>query len=129
MGEFVIGAGEADLESFNLAEPSIADGFGDAGLQVVADLLQPRPLRRAWLRFYSPRSDSLSTARRGLATLLSVASLRVRFCQSTYSIGTLVYPGTVVGMRSSCALADWTRVCRRVVSIEVIASFSLPSAR
>ena len=48
LSEFVVGAGEAGLQSFNLAEQSFADGFGDAGLQVVADFLQPRPLRGAW---------------------------------------------------------------------------------
>ena len=34
------GAGEADLESFDLAEPAFAFGFGDAGGEVVADLDQ-----------------------------------------------------------------------------------------
>src|SRR6266480_423822 len=38
LGEFVFGAGEADLESFGLAEPAFAVGFGDAGGEVVADL-------------------------------------------------------------------------------------------
>ncbi|BCB84877.1 hypothetical protein [Phytohabitans suffuscus] len=41
MGEFVFGAGEADLESFDLTEPSFAFGFGDSGLQVVADFDEP----------------------------------------------------------------------------------------
>jgi hypothetical protein len=38
LGEFVLGAGEADLESFGFAEPAFAVGFGDAGDEVVADL-------------------------------------------------------------------------------------------
>ena len=38
LGEFVLGAGEADLQSFGLAEPALAFGFGDAGGEVVADL-------------------------------------------------------------------------------------------
>jgi hypothetical protein len=38
LGEFVLGAGEADLQSFDLAEPALAFGFGDAGGEVVADL-------------------------------------------------------------------------------------------
>jgi hypothetical protein len=44
LGEFVLGAGEADLESFGLAEPSFAVGFGDAGGEVVADLSDAVPL-------------------------------------------------------------------------------------
>lgn len=36
-----MGAGEADAESFDLAEPAFAFGLGDAGEQVVADLFQP----------------------------------------------------------------------------------------
>src|SRR6266568_3567277 len=38
LGEFVFGAGEADLESFGFAGPAFAVGFGDAGGEVVADL-------------------------------------------------------------------------------------------
>ena len=37
LGEFVVGPGEADLESFDFAEPAFAFGVGDAGDQVVAD--------------------------------------------------------------------------------------------
>jgi len=37
LGEFVVGAGEADLESFGFAEPAFAVGFCDAGGEVVAD--------------------------------------------------------------------------------------------
>jgi hypothetical protein len=44
LGELVFGAGEADFESFDLAEPALAFGFGDAGVQVVADLFQPASL-------------------------------------------------------------------------------------
>jgi hypothetical protein len=46
LGEFVVGAGEADLESFDLAEPAFAFGFGDAGREVVADLGDAGPLGR-----------------------------------------------------------------------------------
>jgi len=46
LGELVLGAGEADPESFDLAEPAFLFGFGDAGVEVVADLDQPRPLFR-----------------------------------------------------------------------------------
>ncbi|MEV6849891.1 hypothetical protein [Actinoplanes sp. NPDC051411] len=39
--EFVLSAGQAHLKTLDLAEPSFADSFGNAGLQVVAYLLQP----------------------------------------------------------------------------------------
>jgi putative transposase len=38
LGEFVFGPGKADLESLDLAEPSLAVRFGDAGCEVVAYL-------------------------------------------------------------------------------------------
>ena len=41
LGEFVVGAVEADLESFDVAEPALALCFGDAGGEVVADLDEP----------------------------------------------------------------------------------------
>jgi hypothetical protein len=44
LGEFVFGAGEADLESFGFAEPAFAVGFGDAGGEVVTDLGDAGPL-------------------------------------------------------------------------------------
>ncbi len=34
------GGGEADAESFGFADPALALSFGDAGVEVVADLLQ-----------------------------------------------------------------------------------------
>jgi hypothetical protein len=46
LGEFVGGAGEADAESFDFAEPSFAFGLGDPGEEVVADLDDSLPLRR-----------------------------------------------------------------------------------
>jgi hypothetical protein len=48
LGEFVVGAGEADLESFDLAQPAFAFGFGDAGGGVVADLGDVGSLGRFW---------------------------------------------------------------------------------
>ncbi len=48
LGELVVGAGEADLEAFDLAEPAFAFGLVDAGKQVFADLFQPCPLRWVW---------------------------------------------------------------------------------
>ena len=44
LGELVLGAGEADLESFSFAQPAFALGFGDAGDEVVADLGDAGPL-------------------------------------------------------------------------------------
>lgn len=44
--KFVLGSGEADLQSFDLPEPALPFGFGDAGAQVVPDLGQPWSLRR-----------------------------------------------------------------------------------
>src|SRR6266852_5837937 len=44
LGELVVGAGEADLESLGFAGPAFAFGLGDAGDQVVADLGDAGPL-------------------------------------------------------------------------------------
>ncbi|SRR6266568_873174 len=44
LGELVLGSGEADLEALDFAEPAFALGFGDAVVQVGADLLQPAAL-------------------------------------------------------------------------------------
>jgi hypothetical protein len=46
LAELLLGASEADLETFDLAEPAFRLGFGDADDQVVADLAKPRPLGR-----------------------------------------------------------------------------------
>ncbi|WP_437080808.1 hypothetical protein [Streptomyces sp. enrichment culture] len=40
LGELVFGAGEADSQPFDLAEPALALGFRDADVKVVADLHQ-----------------------------------------------------------------------------------------
>ncbi|MFD0337186.1 hypothetical protein ACFVH0_00565 [Streptomyces sp. NPDC127117] len=42
----LIGAGQADLETFDLAEPAFRLGFGDSGDQVVTDLGKPCPFGR-----------------------------------------------------------------------------------
>ena len=44
LGELVLGAGEADLEALDLAEPAFALGLGDAVVQVGPDLLEPSAL-------------------------------------------------------------------------------------
>ena len=41
LGEFVVGGGEADLESLGFAGPPFALCFGDAGQEVVADFFEP----------------------------------------------------------------------------------------
>ena len=40
LGEFGVGAGEADFEALGLAVPAVGFGFGDAGDEVVAELFQ-----------------------------------------------------------------------------------------
>ncbi|MEV1178339.1 hypothetical protein [Nonomuraea sp. NPDC049784] len=46
LAELLLGASQADLETFDLAEPAFRLGFGDSGDQVVADLGEPCPLCR-----------------------------------------------------------------------------------
>ena len=48
LAEFVFGPGKADLESLDLAEPALALRFGDAGREVVPDLLKPGSLLWVW---------------------------------------------------------------------------------
>ena len=47
LGEFAVGAVEADLESFDLAEPALALGLSDAGDEIVADFRNARSL--SWI--------------------------------------------------------------------------------
>jgi hypothetical protein len=42
--ELLLGAGQTDLETLDLAEPAFRLGFGDSGERVVADLGRPCPL-------------------------------------------------------------------------------------
>lgn len=44
LGEFSLGAGEADLKSFDLSEPAFSLCLGDAVEEVVADLHQSASL-------------------------------------------------------------------------------------
>ncbi|OKI06201.1 hypothetical protein A6A06_37485 [Streptomyces sp. CB02923] len=50
LGEFLPCSGEADLESFDCAQPAFPLGLGDAGDQVVSDLLQLQPTALGWVR-------------------------------------------------------------------------------
>jgi hypothetical protein len=40
LGELVVGGGEADAESFGLSGPTFALGFGNAGVEIVADFFE-----------------------------------------------------------------------------------------
>ena len=46
LGDSVLRPGQADLQPFDFPEPSLAFGFDDPGLQIVADLQQSKALRR-----------------------------------------------------------------------------------
>jgi hypothetical protein len=46
LGEFLPGGGEADLQTLGFAGPAFMVGFVDAGLEVVAQVGQPRSLGR-----------------------------------------------------------------------------------
>ncbi|HEX5298803.1 MAG TPA: hypothetical protein VFW50_17610, partial [Streptosporangiaceae bacterium] len=54
LGELVVGAGEADPQAFDFAEPALAFGFGDAVVQVGADLLEPGALGGVWPQERAP---------------------------------------------------------------------------
>src|SRR5262249_18710542 len=62
-GEFVFGTGEAALQSFDLTEPALAFGFGDARDQVAADLSDAGPLGRIWPVHAAPQAAVLVDAR------------------------------------------------------------------
>ena len=46
LGEFLFGCGQADFQSFDLTEPALARGFGDAREQVAVDLGESSALSR-----------------------------------------------------------------------------------
>jgi hypothetical protein len=54
--EFLFGGLEGRFQAGDLAEPAFAAGFGDAGLEVVADLQQPGLL--GWVRPKLRASDA-----------------------------------------------------------------------
>src|SRR5262249_44717262 len=66
LGEFVVGAGQADLESFDFAEPSFAFGLGDPSDEVVADLHDSLPLNRIWPVHRAAQAGVLVDARGGV---------------------------------------------------------------
>jgi hypothetical protein len=63
LGELVLGAGEADLEALDLAEPAFALGLGDTVVQVAPDLLEPAPLGRVWPQERAPDARMLMDTR------------------------------------------------------------------
>src|SRR6266487_5400832 len=63
LGELVVGSGEADFEAFDLAEPALALGFGDAGKEVIADLGDAGPLGRVRPVHAAPQAAVLVDAR------------------------------------------------------------------
>src|SRR5207244_7593777 len=62
LGEFVLGAGEADFESLDFAGPAFALGFGDAVEEVAADLGDARPLARVRPVHAAPQAAMLVNA-------------------------------------------------------------------
>jgi hypothetical protein len=54
LGELVVGAGQADLQSLDFAGPAFAFGFGDAVVDVAADLLNPGALGWVWPQERAP---------------------------------------------------------------------------
>lgn len=58
LAELLLSASQADLETFDLAEPAFRLGFGDSGDQVVTDLGKPCPL--GWVRSEERASDASS---------------------------------------------------------------------
>ncbi|GAA0920789.1 hypothetical protein GCM10009576_024930 [Streptomyces rhizosphaericus] len=59
LAELLFGASQADLETFDLAEPAFRLGLGNSGDQVVADLGKPCPL--GWIRPEERASDTSLT--------------------------------------------------------------------
>src|SRR5439155_7757470 len=64
LGELAVGAGEADLQAFGFAGPALASGFGDAVVQVGADLHEPGALRGLWPQERAPDAGVRSEERR-----------------------------------------------------------------
>lgn len=56
LGDLVLGSDQADLQSFDFAQPSFTFGFDNSGLEVVADLNQAVAL--SWLRSKKAAPDT-----------------------------------------------------------------------
>jgi hypothetical protein len=80
LGELVLGSGEADLRSLDLAEPAFPLRLGDAVVQVGADLLQPGALGGIRPQERAPDTSVLVNAgrpeRAGAATIRRRGRLR-----------------------------------------------------
>jgi len=61
--EFLAGCGQGGFQPGDLAEPAFAAGFGDAGLEVVADLCQPGLLAGVRAELRAPDTAVLMRAR------------------------------------------------------------------
>src|SRR6516225_5232919 len=64
LGELVVGAGQADLQSLHFSGPALASGLGDAVVEVAADLLQAGALRWGWPQERASDTGVLMNARR-----------------------------------------------------------------
>lgn len=77
LAELLLGASQADPKSFDLPEPALALGLGDAGDEVVADLLQPAALGRVRPEEGATNTRLSELVQRRLATGVAVVSLTV----------------------------------------------------
>lgn len=64
LGEFLLGAGEADAQSVEFAEPALLSGFGDAVEQVVADFDEPGALCGVGSKQWTAQAGMLMNTRR-----------------------------------------------------------------
>jgi hypothetical protein len=85
LGEPLFGAGQTDLEPFDLAQPSFTFGFGDAVDEVVADLGQARPLRASEgsSSLYGSSAFPVSSSRPICGTARLARSCRSASCKFT----------------------------------------------
>jgi hypothetical protein len=113
LADLLLSASQADLETFDLAEPTFRLGFGDSGDQVVADLGKPRPLGR--VRSEEPTSDASFSELHSLGW-----GLIGTYCQVTTSTeagrgnGIISHPKGQSGSRCSAASISRHRGTRHV---------------
>ena len=96
LGELVVGAGEADLQAFGFAGPALEFGFGDAVVQVGADLLQPGALGWVWPQERAPDA--------GLTEMILIA------CPDRCGLQRVRCSPTVTGKNLDL---PWLSACRR----------------